>query len=54
MWLEIAVSAPAHSQVGGLLTYTTDLKLEVGQLVRVPFGKREVLGVVWGVHDSEF
>ncbi len=52
MWLDIAVSAPAHSQVGGLLTYTTDLKLEVGQLVRVPFGKREVLGVVWGVHDS--
>ena len=52
MWLDIAVSAPAHSQVGGLLTYTTDLKLEVGQLVRVPFGKREVLGVVWGVHNS--
>ena len=51
-WLDIAVSAPAHSQVGGLLTYTTDLDLVLGQLVRVPFGKREVLGVVWGVHDS--
>ena len=51
-WLDIAVSAPAHSQVGGLLTYATDADLVPGQLVRVPFGKREVLGVVWAVHDS--
>ena len=51
-WLDIAVSAPAHSQVGGLLTYVTELQLEVGQLVRVPFGTREVLGVVWGVHAT--
>ena len=51
-WLDIAVSAPAHSQVGGLLTYASDSDLVAGQLVRVPFGKREVLGVVWGVHDA--
>ena len=51
-WLDIAVSAPAHSQVGGLLTYASELSAEVGQLVRVPFGNREVLGVVWAVHDS--
>ena len=51
-WLDIAVSVPAHSQVAGLLTYATDSDLVVGQLVRVPFGKREVLGVVWGVHDT--
>ena len=51
-WLDIAVSAPAHSQVGGLLTYATDSDWVPGQLVRVPFGKREVLGVVWAVHDS--
>jgi primosomal protein N' (replication factor Y) len=51
-WLDIAVSAPAHSQVGGLLTYASDSDLVPGQLVRVPFGKREVLGVVWGVHDA--
>lgn len=51
MWLDVAVSAPAHSQVGGLLTYCTDLPAQVGQLVRVPFGKREVLGVVWRVHS---
>ena len=51
-WLEVAVSAPAHSQVGGLLTYVTELPASVGQLVRVPFGNREVLGVVWGVHTT--
>ena len=51
-WLEVAVSAPAHSQVGGLLTYVTELPVTEGQLVRVPFGNREVLGVVWGVHTT--
>ena len=51
-WLEVAVSAPAHSQVGGLLTYVTELPVTEGQLVRVPFGNREVLGVVWGVHAT--
>ena len=51
-WLDIAVSTPAHSQVGGLLTYVTELPATVGQLVRVPFGNREVLGVVWGVHST--
>jgi primosomal protein N' (replication factor Y) len=51
-WLDVAVSAPAHSQVGGLLTYVTELPASVGQLVRVPFGNREVLAVVWGVHST--
>ena len=51
-WLDVAVSAPAHSQVGGLLTYVTELSASVGQLVRVPFGNREVLGVVWGVQST--
>ena len=51
-WLDVAVSAPAHSQVGGLLTYVTELPVTVGQLVRVPFGNREVLGVVWGLHTA--
>ena len=51
-WLDVAVSAPAHSQVGGLLTYVTELPVTEGQLVRVPFGNREVLGVVWGVHTA--
>jgi primosomal protein N' (replication factor Y) len=51
-WIDIAVSAPAHGQVGGLLTYASNSDLALGPLVRVPFGKREVLGVVWGVHDA--
>jgi primosomal protein N' (replication factor Y) len=51
-WLDVAVSAPAHSQVGGLLTYASDLQVLPGALVRVPFGSREVLGVVWDRHDT--
>jgi primosomal protein N' (replication factor Y) len=51
-WFDVAVSVPAHSQVGGLLTYASELDAAVGQLVRVPFGKREVLGVVWAVHEA--
>jgi primosomal protein N' (replication factor Y) len=35
-----------------LLTYVTELPVTEGQLVRVPFGNREVLGVVWGVHTA--
>ena len=43
----MAVSTPAHSAVGHLLTYAADRPLAPGTLVRVPLGKREVLGVVW-------
>jgi primosomal protein N' (replication factor Y) len=52
MWLDVAVSAPAHSQVAGLLTYVSELPAQVGHLVRVPFGRREVLGVVWKIHTE--
>jgi primosomal protein N' (replication factor Y) len=52
IWIDIAVQAPAHSQVGGLLTYRSPVPVHPGQLVRVPFGQREVLGVVWSVRDS--
>jgi len=51
-WIDVAVQTPAHSQVGGLLSYRSPFELVPGQLVRVPFGQREVLGVVWAVHDS--
>ena len=47
-WLSVVVAAPAHSAVAGPLTYRSELPLESGSLVRVPLGKREVLGVVWG------
>ena len=48
-WLQIVVATPAHSEIAGLLTYRSALRLSPGTLVRVPFGKREVLGVVWDV-----
>jgi primosomal protein N' (replication factor Y) len=51
-WIDVAVQTPAHSQVGGLLSYRCTFLVRPGQLVRVPFGPREVLGVVWAVQDS--
>jgi len=46
-WLSVVVAAPAHSGIGGPLTYRSELPLAPGHLVRVPLGRREVLGVVW-------
>ncbi|MGA8784015.1 MAG: primosomal protein N', partial [Polaromonas sp.] len=46
-WLQVVVATPAHSAIAGPLTYRSELPLSPGTLVRVPFGKREVLGVVW-------
>ncbi|MBC7598672.1 MAG: primosomal protein N' [Polaromonas sp.] len=46
-WLSIVVATPAHSNVAGALTYRSEWPLTPGYLVRVPLGKREVLGVVW-------
>ena len=45
--LEIAVQTPAHSALGDLLSYSSERSLPPGTLVRVPLGRREVLGVVW-------
>ncbi len=47
-WLQVVVAAPAHSAIAGPLTYQSEAALVPGTLVRVPLGKREVLGVVWG------
>ena len=46
-WPNIVVATPAHSGVGASLSYRSELLLAPGTLVRVPLGKREVLGVVW-------
>lgn len=43
----VAVQTPAHSAVGELLSYACDEALPPGTLVRVPLGRRELLGVVW-------
>jgi primosomal protein N' (replication factor Y) len=43
----IAVQTPAHSALGDVLSYASAVPLVPGTLVRVPLGRREVLGVVW-------
>lgn len=48
-WLQVVVAAPAHSAIAGPLTYRSGQPLSPGTLVRVPFGRREVLGVVWAL-----
>ena len=45
--IAVVVATPAHSSVSGPLTYTSESPLVSGTLVRVPLGKREVLGIVW-------
>ena len=47
-WLAVAVPTPAHSGLAEPLTYRSDAPLPAGSIVRVPLGRREVLGVVWG------
>ena len=48
----IALQMPAHSAVGQLLTYAASAQLAPGTLVRVPLGRREMLGVVWDSPDK--
>ena len=43
----VAVATPAHSSVSEPLSYLSPAPLPPGTLVRVPLGRREVLGVVW-------
>ena len=46
--LLVLVALPAHSPLSSTpLHYTCDTPLPVGTLVRVPLGRRSVLGVVW-------
>ncbi|PVE42906.1 replication restart helicase PriA [Limnohabitans planktonicus] len=51
-WIDVAVQTPAHSQIGGLLSYRCAFEVQPGHLVRVPLGQRELLGVVWAISDS--
>jgi len=46
-WVDVAVQTPAHSALGDVLSYKSAQALVPGTLVRVPLGRREVLGVVW-------
>ncbi len=38
--------------MGGLLSYRSQQALQPGQLVRVPLGQRDLLGVVWSVSSA--
>ncbi|WP_370451192.1 primosomal protein N' [Acidovorax sp. FJL06] len=50
--VHVALHTPSHSGVGDLLSYASAQPLPPGTLVRVPLGKREVLGVVWDAVDA--
>ena len=45
--VRIAVDAPQHSGLTGPLDYLSVSALAPGQLLRVPLGRRVVLGIVW-------
>jgi primosomal protein N' (replication factor Y) (superfamily II helicase) len=45
--LRVAVDAPQHTGLIGPLDYTSERMLSPGTLVSVPFGWREVPGLVW-------
>ncbi|HEY4081809.1 MAG TPA: primosomal protein N' [Burkholderiaceae bacterium] len=52
--VRVAVEAPQYSGISGPLDYLAQQELVPGSLVRVPLGKRELLGVVWpGESDQD-
>ena len=51
--ISVMVHTPAHSGIGGALTYESDVAHAAGTLVRVPLGSRELLGVVWDSHANQ-
>ena len=50
--MSVLVHTPAHSQVAKPLSYWSEQTLAPGTLVRVPLGKRELLGLVWDTLDE--
>ena len=51
--LSVLVQSPAHSQLDSTLSYLSEVALPAGTLVRVPLGRREMLGIVWDKPSSE-
>lgn len=45
--LAVAVDAPQHSGLAGALHYSSPQPWPPGTLLRVPLGKRDLLGIVW-------
>jgi primosomal protein N' (replication factor Y) (superfamily II helicase) len=50
--VQVAVAAPAHSDLPPTLSYSAEHPLACGSLVRVSLGQRQVLGIVWGEDAS--
>ena len=51
--LSVLVQSPVQSQLAGPLTYRNEHSIAAGTLVRVPLGKRELLGVIWDRSSNE-
>ena len=51
--LRVAVDAPQHTGLIGPLDYISERMLSPGTLVSVPFGRREVPGVVWSGQSGD-
>ena len=45
--VDVIVDLPAHSQVDQALSYACQVGIAPGTLVRVPLGKKNVMGIVW-------
>ncbi|MDN3919623.1 primosomal protein N' [Roseateles violae] len=45
--VRVAVDTPQHSGLTGPLDYLSEQALAPGSLIRVPLGKRELMGIVW-------
>ena len=45
--VRVAVEAPQHTGISAPLDYTSEQALAPGTMVRVPLGRREVVGLVW-------
>lgn len=59
--VDVIVDLPAYSTAAATLTYRSAQAVAPGDLVRVPLGKKEVLGIVWqtapdvdSTHESAF
>ena len=50
--LKVLVDLPRHSPLDPLLDYLAPEPWPAGTLVRVPLGRREVCGIVWGPGDE--
>ena len=51
--VSVIVHTPAHSGLADVLSYESEEILPTGTLVRVPLGKRELLGIVWHADTTE-